>query len=94
MSVTPQPPGDPPPQPPDKLSAWTKFIDAINDFPIATLLLLVLAVIGLIAVATEGYDFHDYFEFMAIAIAGLGVGRGINAAGKATGAAAAGKAPR
>jgi len=52
--------------------------EALNVIPVATILVLVYAVVGAEQVFAGHLEFAKYLEYMAIAAAGLAIGRGLD----------------
>jgi hypothetical protein len=67
------------------VSGWQKLIKALDDFPFATAIVFVVAVVGALVLVTgadTSLTFSGYVRQITIAAAILGVGRGIKGAGK------------
>jgi hypothetical protein len=72
-----------------KLDSLIELIEKLNQIPWATIVVLVVAFTGAI-VAVFGdstLSFEDYVKFIGGAAAGLGIARGVAAAGKSVGEA-------
>lgn len=51
----------------------------LEVLPVATILVIIYAIVGGIVVIMDNLSFREYLESMAVAVAGLSVGRGLAA---------------
>lgn len=54
-------------------------LDALDRLPVATLLAVIFAIVGGIAVVGDDLPFREYLESMAVMVGLLGIGRGVAA---------------